>query len=150
MAPLQALSRGQRKMGGLLYRVVGTTLYSVDSLGAHTSIGAISGSERCIMRNTAAQLIIVSDGLVWAYTVAGGLVSVTDADIVGALAVDLINNQFVYSKPDLFVISDVGDGSTASGLNAAQAESQPDELIRAYVFQPNYLYAWRDFRRSMA
>jgi hypothetical protein len=87
------------------------------------------------MANDGENLFIVNDGVVQQYSNVTELVTtVTDADIVGSNAVDFLNNQFIYTKPNLFIISDVGDGSTASGLNAAQAESQPDDLLRAYVF----------------
>lgn len=129
------IDRGIHVMSGLLYRVSGEKLYSVNSAGSHTEIGDIPGSDRCIFANDGESLFIVTGGVVYQYNSLSGVLSeVSDADIVGATAVDFLNNQFIYTKPNLFIVSDVGNGASASGLNAAQAESQPDDLLRAYVF----------------
>lgn len=128
--------RGQHVMAGVIYRIAGTTLYKIGASGAHQDVGTIPGTARCIFADDGENLFIVnSDGSgVYRFN-SGGLIQVTDPDIDGAIAVDFLNNQFIYSKPNLFVISDVGNGANASGLNAAQAESQPDDLIRAFVFE---------------
>ena len=129
------VDRGQHKMAKIEYRVAGNTLYEVGKSGTHTSRGTIAGSDRCIFANDGENMFIVHDSTVDQYSAATNLITpVTDVDIVGAIAVDFINNQFIYTKPNLFIVSDVGDGSKASGLNAAQAEFQPDDLVRAYVF----------------
>ena len=127
--------RGQHVMAGVRYRVAGTSLYKIESTGAHTDLGIIAGAARCIFANDGENMFIVNAGNVQQYNSASNTLStVTDVNIVGSVAVDFLNNQFIYTKPDLFIISDVGNGASASGLNAAQAESQPDDLIRAYVF----------------
>ena len=128
--------RGQHVMAGIEYRVAGSNLYEVSRDGTHTNRGTVSGGSRCIMANDGVNLFIVNAGIVQQYSSdTQAITSVTDADIVGATAVDYLNNQFIYTKPNLFIISNVGDGSTASGLNAAQAEAQPDDLERAFVFE---------------
>jgi hypothetical protein len=126
--------RGMFKMNGVAYRVVGGTLYSFDSSGTHTSIGAIAGSSRCVFATDGSNLVIVSNGSVYNYN-GSTLSTVTDSNINGSKAVTYINNQFVYTKDNLFIISNVGDPAAASGLNAANAESQPDNIVRAYAFQ---------------
>ena len=130
------IDRGQHVMSEVLYRISGTTLYEVKSTGVHTNRGTIDKADRCIMADDGEKMYIVNSGTVHEYnSTTKALTLVTDPDIVGAIAVDYINSQFVYTLPDqLFIISDVKDGSSASGLNGAQAEAQPDDLIRAYVF----------------
>lgn len=129
------IDRGQHTMAGVIYRVSGTQLFEVDNSGAHTDRGLIPGVNRCIFANDGEDMFIVSVGNVQQYNrISKLLTDVTDSDIDGAISVDFLNNQFIYAKPDLFIVSDVGNGASASGLNAAQAESQPDELIRAFVF----------------
>lgn len=125
--------RGSHKMAGVPFSVVGNTLVSVSSIGAHTSHGTIPGTARCTFADDGTNLFICTAGSVYQYN--GTAVStVTDPDIVGSIAIDVLNNQFIYTKSNLFIISDVGNGASASGLNAAQAEAQPDDLVRAYVF----------------
>lgn len=138
-----AVGRGATVMANVLYRVVGSLLYSVDSAGVHMSVSAttIAGNGYCTFANDGVNLFIANgDGQVYWYN-GSALVQVTDPDIDGATAVTVINNQFVYTKPTLFVVSDVGDGASASGLNAAGAEVKPDNIVRAYAFdQILYLF----------
>lgn len=127
--------RGQEIMGEVQFRVAGSRLQEISRAGVVTDRGEITGDERCIMANDGVNLFVVHAGIIQQYASDTQTLSfVTDPDIVGSIAVDFLNNQFIYTKPNLFIISDVGDGSQASGLNAAQAESQPDDLVRAYVF----------------
>ena len=136
--------RGGRQALGLGFRVVGNTLYSFSKSGAHTSIGTIEGSSRCIFSDDGANLVIVVPGVkvyVWDGTT---LSEVTDTNIINSLAVTFINNQMVYTKSNLFIVANVGDPTTANGLNAANAESQPDDLVRAYAFQQTvYMFGER-------
>ena len=128
------LDRGMTIMSEVGYRVAGTTLYSFTKLGAHTSIGTIAGIERCIFSNDGTNLIIVTGGVVYQYD-GTSITTVTDSNIVGSTAVTFLNNQMIYTNPPLFVIADPGIPDVASGLNAAAAESQPDDLLRAYAYQ---------------
>lgn len=125
--------RGSHTMAGVPFSVVGASLVSASSAGTHTVAGTIPGTARCTFADDGTNLFICTAGSVYQYD--GATISqVTDTNIDGSIAVDILNNQFIYTKPNLFIISDVGDGSSASGLNAAQAEAQPDDLVRAYVF----------------
>lgn len=137
--------RGAHNMGEVLYRVAGSNLYEVSSTGLHTDRGAVLGSERCIFADDGENLFIVNNGSVQQYSsVSQTITSVSDPDIQGSIAVDFLNNQFIYSKRDFFIVSDVGNGASASALNAAQAESQPDDLLRSYVFnQLVYMFGVR-------
>lgn len=130
-----ANDRGMHQMGEVAYRVVGTILYEVSSAGLHISRGTIGGSSRCIFADDGVNMFIVTDGNVSKYSNSTRLVTVvSDPNINDALSVSFINNQFAYTKPLLTVFSDVGDGSSASGLNAVGAESSPDDLVRDYAF----------------
>jgi hypothetical protein len=129
--------RGQHVMANIRYKVASGILFEIRRDGSHINRGYIPGASRCIFANDGINMYIVnSDGAgVFQYSTDTNLVTqVTDPDISGSVAVAFLNNQFIYSKPNLFIISDVGNGASASGLNAAQAESQPDDLVRAYVF----------------
>jgi len=127
--------RGMHQMSEIAYRVIDNTLYEVSSTGTHTSRGTISGTDRCIFADDGVNMFIVANGIVSQYSATTNLVTVvTDASIVGAQSVAFINNQFAYTFPLLTVFSDVGDGSSASSLNAVGEESDPDELVRDYAF----------------
>ena len=121
-------------MAGVYFRVIGTTLYSVNIAGVHNPLGTVEGTGRCNFANDGVNLFIANGNEEVFWYNGTTVAKVTDPDIDGAKAVTIINNQFVYTKDNLFIVSDVGDGSTASGLNAANAEVAPDKLVRAYAF----------------
>lgn len=133
--------RGSWEMQNIGYRVTGTTLFEVQSDGAHVSRGTISGTARCTFADDGRNMIICTTGSVFQYTQATqALIAVTDVNIVGSTAVTFLNNKFIYTNVDInagvdFVVSNVGDGTTASGLNAGAVEDDPGKLIHAYAFE---------------
>ena len=132
---VEQVDRGFWRMAETLYQVKGTTLYRIDSRGTHTDLGTITGIERCIMADDGINLFIVSDLKVWHFNSDNdSITQVTDAAITGAISVDFINNQFIYTKPDFTTISDVGNGASANSLNQIGAETKPDALVRDFVF----------------
>tara|TARA_R110000765_G_scaffold134504_1_gene233454 strand:- start:92 stop:1558 length:1467 start_codon:yes stop_codon:yes gene_type:complete len=139
--------RGFHRMSEVLYQVKGASLYSIDKVGAHTLKGSIPGTGRAIMANDGINMFIVADFKVWKYSSDTNLITqVTDSNITGSNSVAFINNQFLYTKggftevsglaigPGYTIASNVGDGSTANGLNIIGAESSPDFLLRDYVY----------------
>tara|TARA_R110000772_G_scaffold232748_1_gene344267 strand:+ start:812 stop:2236 length:1425 start_codon:yes stop_codon:yes gene_type:complete len=129
--------RGFYRMAEVLYQVKGISLYEIDRLGVHTLRGEIPSTERCIMAGDGINLFIVVPGVkVWKYTTDTNLVTeVTDVNITGAISVDFFNNQFIYTFADFSTVSNVGDGSAASGLNRIGEETLPDAMVRDFVFE---------------
>lgn len=134
-AGVAGIDRDTHQMNEIAYRVIDTTLYEVSISGIHTEKGTIPGTDRCIFADDGVNMFIVANGAVSQYSTSTNTVTaVTDSSIVGAQSVAFINNQFAYTFPLLTVFSDVGDGSSASSLNAIGAETSPDELVRDYAF----------------
>ena len=142
--------RGSWEMQNIGYRVADNTLWEVGSDGTHTSRGTIPGTARCTFGDDGKNLIICSAGVVQQYTQSTkALITVTDVNIVGSTAVSFLNNKFFYTNVNIpgevdFVVSNVGDGTTASGLNAGLVEDDPGKLIRAYAFEDRmYMFTER-------
>jgi len=126
--------RGMYELNDVLYKVTGTTLYSVDSAGASTSLGTIPGSGRCVFSAIGMNLVIVASGRVWIWNLTT-LTEASDPSFESPNAAAYLNNQVIYDGDQgRFVTSDVGDGSSLDALNYATAESHPDNLVRPYVF----------------
>jgi len=133
--------RGSWEMQNIGYRVVGSSLVEVSSNGTHTSRGTITGLGRCTFYDDGTNLVICSDdSAIFNYIQSSKvLTAITDANIIGSTAVTGINNQAVYTNVDIgagvdFVVADVGDPTTATGLNAGKVEDDPGKLVRAYAF----------------
>lgn len=136
--------RGAFEHLGTVYRVLSTTLYSVNSSGAHTSLGTIDGTARCIFDGIGSNVVIANgSGKVFQYD-GSTVTEITDVDLETPLCVAHINNQIIFDGDGgRFASSDVGDATSISGLNYATAESNADDLIRPYVFN-QILYLFGD------
>ena len=136
LGSVTGIDRGLHRMAESLYQVKGQKLFRIDKDGAHTDLGAIPGSDRCIMANDGINLFIVSasSGVYQYSTSTNAITLVTDTNIVGAKSVAFINNQFIYTNDLFSIVSNVGDGSTANGLNIIGEESLPDNMVRDYIF----------------
>ena len=128
--------RGLHEMAGVLYAVSGPILYSISASGSVTSIGAVPGSDLVDMSDNGAQMIIVTNPDAYVYDrSAGTLTQVTDPDFPGASSVDFLDGYFIFTQPRSgeFFISALEDGTSYDALDFATAESNPDNLVRAWV-----------------
>lgn len=142
---LQGICRGQISNQGVLYRVIGNTLYQVLSGGEHTSLGTISGSNRCIFSSMGSQIIVNNgSGIVYVWD-GERLQQNTDENLGSPNGATVLNNQAIYDSGtgQGFDVSDVGKPLTINGVNNAQAESESDALVIPYAFRET-LYLFGD------
>ena len=136
-SPTTGAGRGIHQMAGVLYAVVGSTLYSISSTGTATSIGTIGGSSPCWMTDNGTQLVIGSDGGTWYVYQSATLAAIADADFTarGARAAEFIDNYIAFVEPNSgrWFISDLADADSFDSLNFATAEGAPDNLITLAV-----------------
>lgn len=114
-----------------LYHVVNQTLYSVDNVGTYTSIGTISGTQRCVFSNSkigSSDVMVIAAGNVYTYDGTTLADSGLDAD-----AVTYLNSKSIYPNGGFeFAVS--GAGGPTSITSTGSAESSPDNLLRPYAF----------------
>lgn len=123
--------RGLEVMGGTLYSVNGSELYS-----GNISLGTIDGAGLVDMANNGTQLVIVTDqGTGYVYTTSGGLSQITDPDFPSASSVDYLDGYFLFTETNtgIFFISAINDATDFDALDFASAESAPDNLVRVFV-----------------
>jgi len=132
-------NRGIFAHQGVLYKLNGTTLSSVDAGGTYTTLGTIPGSGRAVFDGLGSTLIITADGI--AYTWDGTTFSTgTDTDFESPDTVTVVNSQAIYDGTGgRFGVSDVGLPLTINPLNYATAESKADDLLRPYAYS-NIVY----------
>lgn len=157
---VNAFNRGGLSMDGIPYFVCGDSLYSVtfttDSFGNRTYAAndvsggeSISGTSLVSMAQNGEQLCIVAPDFddkfnAWIYTVAGGLVQISDADFDGpVLGVDYQDGFFLFPKAESnrWFISELRDGLSYNPLDYVSAESDPDFIV-AVVPLNGLLYAF--------
>lgn len=146
--------RGMNTMGGVLYAVCGTTLYSVSSMGVVTGLGgAVSGTGPVSMDNNGTQLCVVNGTLGYIYSVSGGFALISDADFHAAKTVRFMDLRFVFDSAGTsrIFISDSLDGTSYDSLAFSTAESRPDNVVAVevgqqvlYVFGDKTIELWQD------
>lgn len=130
-------NRGMLVNQGKLYKVTDTTLYQVDILGAHTSLGTIPGSNRCIMKALGSKIIVANgSGLIFVWDGAT-LTQNTSPNIGLPRGVAVINSQALYDNGSgqQWDVSNAGDPLTINGLNNAAAESYSDDLLIPHAWK---------------
>ncbi len=119
----------------VLYKVSGNTLFSVAANGVHTALGTILGNGRCRFAGINSTLVIVSNGLVFAWdTSTNTLTQGTDPSFSTPNAPTSLNSQIIYDGAgQAWMVTNAGTAMTINGLNVADAESSPDKIVRAYA-----------------
>ena len=126
--------RGMLEHNGVLYKVSGQKLYSIDSFGVGTELATVAGADRCIMEGIGANIVIVTGGNVYQWD-GSTLTEGTDPDFETPNSCAHLNNQMLFDGDGgRFGTSDVGDALDINGLNYATAESNADDLNRVYSF----------------
>jgi len=131
--------RGAHDMGGLAYEVNGQILYRIDFIedvfgnrvysAIAVSAAVISGTDKVIMSDNGDQLCIIAPDFggkfnCWIYTVALGLVQVSDVDFDGpVIGLTFMDGYFAFLKAgsNKFFISDLRDGSSYIATDFATA-----------------------------
>jgi len=144
-------ARGEHEMGSLAYSVNGNTLYRINSDGTDTSLGTITGSGKVSIADNGLQMCIVVPGsTAYIYSVAGGLVTITDTDFTTTLGPSQqvvykdgffthFNNSSAASSQPIFFISNLNDGTAYDALDFGTAEVDPDAITALHVNR-NQLY----------
>lgn len=133
-------ARGEHEMAGIAYSVNGNNLYRVNSDGTTTELGAITGSGKVSIADNGVQMcIVVPGGNAYIYTVAGGLVQITNTNFTTTLGpsqqvifkdsyfIHFNNNSAASTRP-IFFKSAANDGTTYSATDFSDAETDPDEI----------------------
>lgn len=126
------INRGIFEHQGVVYKLNGVTLFSVDSLGAFTTLGTLPGDSRAVFSGNGSIVVITADGV--AYTWDGTTFS-TGSITESPQTNTTINSQTLYDGDGgRFGVSDVGTPLTVNALNFGTAESKSDDLQRPYAF----------------
>jgi hypothetical protein len=132
---LGGLDRGGAVFNGVIHRVNGDNFISVSSSGTKTLIGTIPGSEYCYFASNSGVLVIVTGGSAYLYDGAT-LSTITDIDLGSPWTVATLNNYWIYaSVSSTFTVSDFATPESIPTNYVASAESDGDNIVRAYSFQ---------------
>lgn len=131
--------RGVHVFKGNLYQVAGSQLYLVSSNFVRTAIGSINGTNRVSMANNGSVMVIVTGGD-GEYTYDGTTFTATTLGL-NPSNVEYLNNQFFYDDDDGRVAVSAIGGTTVPAGNYFTPESNPDVLVRTYVYN-QFIYVF--------
>jgi hypothetical protein len=143
------VNRGMTVFKNELYQVVDDELYKITSDAVKTTLGTISGTNRCIFANDGTNLVITTGGS--GYQLTGStLTEITDTDFQNGNSVTYLNQRMIYDGAGgKFQWSEVGDPDNIAPNNFATGESAPDDTIRVlawreqlYLFGENTVETW--------
>ncbi|MEE8208132.1 MAG: hypothetical protein V3T88_04145, partial [Nitrosomonadaceae bacterium] len=122
--------------GGFIYVVSGTKFYRVTSAGVPTSLGTVNGAGRAKLAANAipgdSEIVILNgSGVGYIYSVALGLILISDSDFFPSSSVTVLNERFWFVRDDRNEVfgSDVSDGTSYNPLTFAAAEESPDLTV---------------------
>jgi len=140
---LAQTGRGAICMDGVYYAICSTGLFSVTSAGVTTNIGTIVGTDRVVMETDGVQLVITTANTIYVYTVAGGLVTVTDADVEDTAKSSAYLDLAFYldQASGQFIASANNDATSYSDDDKIEAESFADDILRMFAHN-QLLYAF--------
>lgn len=133
------VDRGGINWNGAHYRVMGTSLVSIDRLGAVTTLGDVGGDGQVSFAYSFDRLAIASGGSLF-YLLNGTLSQVTDADLGLVIDVMWIDGYFMTTDGVDLVVSDLNDPTSVNPLKYGSSEADPDSINGLLKIQ-NEVYA---------
>ena len=118
-------------LGGTLFAVFGTTLYSISSTYTATAIGTISGGDVVRWGALRSKLLIQANGLMWQWD-GSSFAQVVDGDFPpNVFDLETIDQRAVVSvkDSDTYYWSAVLDATSYAALAFATSERKPDKII---------------------
>lgn len=125
-------------MGGDLYIVIGLTVYKVDTNKNITNLGTLTTTPaKVMMTENGTQVTILTDSGKAFVATSSTLTEITDPDYKTSKSVTTSNGYTIFTEEESnqWFISDLNDSTSYNPLNFASAESQPDNLVRAFGYQ---------------
>ncbi|MCK5602758.1 hypothetical protein KAR91_12835 [Candidatus Pacearchaeota archaeon] len=128
----QGANRGCHVMAGVHYVVSGNELYGGTSAGTYTLLGNIEGINLVGMADNGEQLVIVNGTATgYVYTVAGGLVTISDPDFKACYSVAYLHGYFAFEETGTgnWFISNLLDGTILDSVDTGTTYSHPDNCV---------------------
>lgn len=124
--------RGVHVMQGVLYAVIGTTLYSIAIDYTASSLGTVGGSLPVMMADNGSQLAIQGGASNnQGYILDSGTLYTGIVNLPPVSNVVYIDGYFLWTvyQSDQFVISALNDGLSYDALDVATVEGDPDDIV---------------------
>lgn len=133
------IDRGGINWKGTYYRVMGTKLVSISSVGVVTLIGDVGGSGQVTFDYSFDRLAIASGGALY-YLIGTTLTRVTDPDLGHVIDVVWVDGYFMTTDGEFLVVTELNDPTAVDPLKYGSSEADPDPIL-ALIKIKNEVYA---------
>lgn len=110
------------------FRVSGTELLDIDSTGAATTLGTITGSDQSSLAYSNNTQAIVADGKMWLYN-GSTLDEVTDSDLGNPIDICWIDSFYFLTDGETLYHTDITDETKILPLDFSTANFSPDPTL---------------------
>lgn len=122
------IDRGGILYNGLCYRVMGTSLVTVDAFGTVNTLADVGGSGPVSMDYGFGMLAIRS-GMNLFYWNGTGLIQVVDPDLGQCLDVVWMDGYYISTDGTSIVVTQLSDPTSVNPLKYGSAEADPDPIV---------------------
>lgn len=133
------IDRGGINWNGAHYRVMGTRLVRIDSLGAITDVGDVGEGGQVSFDYSFDRLAVSSGGRFY-YLLNGALSRVTDEDLGTVLDFVWIDGYFVTTDGQSLVVTELSNPASVNPLKYGSSEADPDPIVGVAKLQ-NEIFA---------
>ena len=133
------IDRGGINWNGACYRVMGTKLVRIDSLGNATTLGDVGGSGLVTMDYSFDRLAIASGGSLF-YWNGSTLTPVTDPDLGTVVDFCWVDGYFLSTDGTFLIVTELNDPLSVNPLKYGSSEIDPDPVLGIYKLR-NEIYA---------
>lgn len=120
--------RGGINWRGSHYRVMGSSLISISSLGAITVLGDVGSGGQVTFDYSFDRLAVASSGSLF-YLIGSTVTKVTDPDIGNVLDVVWVDGYFMTTDGTSLVVTELNDPFAVNPLKYGSSEADPDPVV---------------------
>lgn len=133
------IDRGGIEWNGVCYRVMGTKLVSIDSLGVSTILGDVGGAGQVTFDYSFDRLAVSSGGNLYYYD-GTTFTQVTDPDIGTVVDVVWVDGYFMTTDGEFLIVTELNNPLAVNPLKYGSSEADPDPVV-ALLKVRNEVYA---------
>ena len=133
------IDRGGINWNGVCYRVMGSSLVSIDANGVVTALGDVGSGDEVTLDYSFDRLAIASGRKLF-YYMSGTVTQVTDPDLGAVLDVVWVDGYFMTTDGTSLVVTELNDPYAVNPLKYGSSEADPDP-VKGLLKLRNEIYA---------
>lgn len=140
--------RGGVFWGGVLYRVMGTTLYSVSPAGVLVNLGDVGAGGLCAFAIGFDRIAINSGNRLYYWNPTIGLLQVTDVSLSNVVDMLWMSGYYITTDGTYIITTNLSDPTTINPLHYGSNSNDPNPIVGLYTLRDE-LYVLSRYKISV-